>query len=128
MAVSKHLILPCLEFKVVVLIIIGLFCVSGTVLAESITSKGYGPYDHIFPQIDISRDQQKCSVSINGTCPLYIALMMSFGDEFDSRGVIPGVQMAIQHINDDPSMLPGYSLHYVLKATQVRVYSFILLI
>ena len=86
-----------------------------------------GPYDHVYPNTDITRNQLNCSVSKNitcsesknGTCSLYIALMMSFGGEYDSRGVIPGVQLAIDQINKDPKILPGYCLHYVLKATKV---------
>ena len=67
----------------------------------------YNPYDHVYPYVDIGYDQQNCSVTENGTCPLYIALMMSFGGEFDSSSVIPGVQMAIDQINSDPTMLSG---------------------
>ena len=79
----------------------------------------FGPYDDIYPFIDIARDQQRCSPIENGTCPLYISLMVSFGGEFNGRGVIGGVQMALDEINRDPTMLPGYSLHYTLKTTEV---------
>ena len=78
-----------------------------------------GPYKEIYPSVDITQDQQNCSVAENGTCPLYVALMVSFGGEFDSSGVIPGVQMAIDQINNDPTVLPGYTLHYTLTATRV---------
>ena len=82
-----------------------------------------GPYKEIYPYVDITRDQQRCvpdpAAGANGTCPLYIALMMSFGGDFVSSGVIPGVQLAINQINSDPSILPGYSLHYTLLDTQV---------
>ena len=96
--------------------------------STSVDSESYsGPYDHVYPYTDITGDQLNCSVSQNitcsesknGTCPLYIALMMSFGGDFDSRGVIPGVQLAIDQINRDPNTLPGYCLHYILKATKV---------
>ena len=79
----------------------------------------YGPYDHIYPFVDITQDQLNCSTTDNGTCPLYIALLVSFGGEFDSSGVVPGVQMALDQINSDPNILPGYTLHYTLKATKV---------
>ena len=88
----------------------------------------YGPYDHVYPNVDIAESQQACSVEVNGSCPLYIALMMSFGGDFDSRAVIPGVQLAIDQINSDPSMLPGYTLHYILKATTVRIVKVYLLL
>ena len=74
----------------------------------------------IFTHTVISQvDQKNCSLIDNGTCPLYIALLVSFGGDYDGRGVIPGVQMAIDQINSDSTMLPGYKLHYILKATQV---------
>ena len=78
-----------------------------------------GPYDDIYPSIDITHDQQTCSVIVNGTCPLYIALMVSFGGEYNGRGNIAGVQMALDEINRDTTMLPGYTLHYTLKKTVV---------
>ena len=85
-----------------------------------------GPYKEIYPYVDITRDQQSCvpdpAAGANGTCPLYIALMMSFGGDFVSSGVIPGVQLAINQINSDPSILPGYTLHYTLLDTQVAMY------
>ena len=79
----------------------------------------YGPYDHVYPYVDITQNRSTCVVSENKTCPLYIALMMSSGGDVDSRGVIPAVQMAIDQINSEPNMLPGYSLHYILKTTKV---------
>ena len=82
-----------------------------------------GPYKEIYPYVDITRDQQSCvpdpAAGVDGTCPLYIALMMSFGGDFVSSGAIPGVQLAINQINSDPSILPGYTLHYTLLDTQV---------
>lgn len=79
----------------------------------------FGPYKDIYPFVDITQDQLKCSIRENGTCPLYIGLMMSFGGEFDSSGVIPGVQLALDQINSDPTTLPGYTLHYTLRDTIV---------
>ena len=84
-----------------------------------------GPYKEIYPYVDITKDQQSCvpepgAADGNGTCPLYIALMMSFGGGFVSSGVIPGVQLAINQINSDPLILPGYTLHYTLVDTQVQ--------
>lgn len=79
----------------------------------------FGPYKDIYPLVDITQDQLNCPRTENGTCPLYIGLMVSFGGEFDSSGVIPGVQLALDQINSDPSMLPGYTLHYTLRDTIV---------
>ena len=83
-----------------------------------------GPYREIYPYTDITQDQQSClpDPATNHTCPLYVAVMLSFGGDFISSGVIPAVQLALNQINSDPSMLPGYSLHYTLTDTQVSLY------
>ena len=80
----------------------------------------FGPYKQVYPVSDLQQDPRNCSVSENGSCPLYIALMMAFGGDYISSGVIPGIQVAIDEINNDPSMLPGYTLHYTLMATKVN--------
>ena len=81
-----------------------------------------GPYIQVYPPVDLSQDQQSCSPqnSSTGTCPLYIGLMMSFGGDYDSSGSIPGVQLALDQINADPNLLPGYTLHYTLLDSKVR--------
>ena len=58
----------------------------------------------------------------NGTLPLYIAFLISFGGDYTSSGAIPGVQVALDQINADPSILPGYTLHYTLSDTNVSVH------
>ena len=80
----------------------------------------FGSYLEVYPQpVNISQSQLSCVPSGNRKCPLYIALMVSFGSEYDSRGVIPGVQLALDQINANPDLLPGYSLHYTLTDSQV---------
>ena len=44
---------------------------------------------------------------------------MSFGGNIDSSGAIPGVRVALDRINNDSNLLPGYSLHYALSDSQV---------
>ena len=96
---------------------------SQIIFVAAVAGQYLGPYKEIYPYVDITRDQQSCvpdpTAGANGTCPLYIALMMSFGGDFVSSGAIPGVQLAINQINSDPSILPGYTLHYTLLDTQV---------
>lgn len=53
------------------------------------------------------------------TTPLYFGLMMSFGGSFRSVGTVPGIQVALDQVNSDPSLLPGYSLHFILTDSQV---------
>ncbi len=54
-----------------------------------------------------------------GTTPLYIGVSLSFGGSFDSSSGVPGVQVALNEINSDPNLLPGYTLHYTLTDSHV---------
>ena len=79
----------------------------------------FGPYEHIYPPADISRDVANCTPSVSDPCPIYLALMFSFGGSFTSSGVVPSMQLAIDQMNLDPTFLPGFRLHYVLMDSQV---------
>ena len=57
-----------------------------------------------------------------GLRPLVFGLIMSFGGNIDSSGAVPGVRVALDRINSDSSLLPGYSLHYALSDSQVYNY------
>ena len=85
-------------------------------------SYNVGPYKHVYPPTNISIDQSSCEpdVSLNKTCPLFIQLIMSFGGSYVSSGVVPGIQIALDHINACPDILPGYTLHYTLQDSDVR--------
>ena len=49
---------------------------------------------------------------------------MSFiGNTFNSSGTVPAVQIALDLINDHPTLLPNYKLHYQLTDSQVSVVS-----
>ena len=54
--------------------------------------------------------------------PLVFGLIMSFGGSFNSSAAIPGVRVALDRINRDTTLLPGYSLHYALSDSQVILY------
>ena len=50
---------------------------------------------------------------------LYFGLMMSLGGTYSSSGGVIGVQVALDEINNDDSLLPGYTLHYTLTDSKV---------
>lgn len=70
------------------------------------------PYLRVYPPVSADEDT-------GGTTSLYFALMMSFGGNLKSSGTIPGVEAALDGINGDPTLLPGYKLHYTLTDSQV---------
>ena len=57
-----------------------------------------------------------------GTKSLYFGLMMSFGGSQKSSGAIPGVQVALDIINNKSrsDILSNYTLHYTLYDSQVN--------
>ena len=57
----------------------------------------------------------------NGTTPLYFALMQSFSGGYVSAGGIPGLMVALDEINRNSTVLPGYSLHYTLSDNAVGI-------
>lgn len=68
------------------------------------------PYLQIYPSVN----------ETNSQIPLYIAVVLSSdGDGFESIGALPGIQIALDYINNEPSLLPGYSLHYTFLDSEV---------
>ena len=55
--------------------------------------------------------------------PLTFALLQSFGGDFNSSGAVAGVQVALDVINNDTTLLPGYTLHYTLTDSQVSTHA-----
>ena len=68
-------------------------------------------YLHIYPPVDENDTRT----------PLYFALLQSFGSEYNGSGSVAGLQVALDRINSDPTLLPGYSLHYTLTDSQVKL-------
>ena len=51
---------------------------------------------------------------------LYFSLMVSGAAGQNTSGVVPAVERALQDINNDSSVLPGYSLHFT-RVTDTQV-------
>ena len=55
------------------------------------------------------------------TTSLYFGLLQSFGGTYDGSGSIPGIQLALDNINEAQTLLPGYTLQFVLRDSFVSV-------
>ena len=64
----------------------------------------------VYPPEDVTNDSR---------IDLHFGLIMSFGNTFNSSGTVPAVQIALDLINDHPTLLPNYKLHYQLTDSQV---------
>ena len=54
------------------------------------------------------------SASTFGATPIYFSFITSFGRSgYNASDIIPGVDLALEHINNRPDILPGYELGYV---------------
>jgi len=79
----------------------------------------FGVYKHVYPPFNLSQSLEDCTPTENSTCPLFVGAMFSFGSIFNSSGALLGIQIALDQINDNPNMLPGYKLHYAVLDSQV---------
>ena len=52
------------------------------------------------------------SCANNERTPLYFLYITSDGPSYSSAGAIPAVDIALEKINGDPTLLPGYTLNY----------------
>ena len=60
---------------------------------------------------------------LQGRTPLYFSLIQSLGgplSQFDASGSVAGVKIALDRINNDSSLLPGYTLHYTFANSKVQ--------
>ena len=71
----------------------------------------YDPSGHIYPW-PLPADRKA----------IFFSLIVSFGENFNSSGVVPGVNVALDIINsNDSNLLNGYSLHYILSDSKVAL-------
>ena len=72
--------------------------------------------------VTVSRPQQDSLLpytypeeTLPNTTTLTFGLMQSFGGTYNGSGSIPGVQLALDNINQAQELLPGYTLRFVLR-------------
>ena len=77
----------------------------------------YDPADYL----EVYPDPRDPAV-LRGRTPLHFALIQSLGGQFDGSGAVAGVKVALDRINNDTTLLPGYTLHYILADGMVSFY------
>lgn len=85
--------------------------------ASVLQSLSYDPDDYL----EVYPDPRDPEVLKERT-PLYFGLIQSLGgplSQFDASGSVAGVKIALDRINNDSSLLPGYSLHYTFADSKV---------
>ncbi len=78
------------------------------------SSLSYDPGDYL----EVYPDPTDQNI-LQGRTPLHFILMQGLGGQFGSGGVVAGVKVALDSINSDTSLLPGYTLHYTFADSQV---------
>lgn len=96
------------------------------VLVSLAATERVGVYREIYPPLNDNDSlaplhyyNRNCTPE--DTCPLFFTFLISFGGLYTSNGGLPGVQVALDEINNDSSILPGYTLHYSLHDSNVSV-------
>ena len=83
---------------------------AATVVAVALlrTERSFAQREIIYPPVNSSDTRT----------PLYFSLIQSFGQYISLHSMV-GLQVALDFINADENLLPGYSLHYVFTAALV---------
>ena len=84
-------------------------------LSLSLTT--YNEYLEVYPDPTDSNFLQ-------GRIPIYFGLIQSLGGPlslYDGSGSVAGVKVALDKINKDTTILPGYTLHYTFTDSKVRI-------
>lgn len=59
-------------------------------------------------------------VGRDGKIPIYLGGFFTLGGNWDGSGILPVVEMALEHVNNRPDLLADYELRMVWNDTQVR--------
>ena len=87
------------------------------IFAGGVQPLSYDPDDYL----EVYPDPRDPEV-LQGRTPLHFALIQSLGgqySQFNASGALAGVKVALDWINNDSSLLPGYTLHYTVANSQV---------
>ena len=79
-----------------------------------VESLSYDPADYL----EVYPDPTDPEV-LQGRTPLYFSHIVSLEGQYVSDGTVPGVKVAVDRINNDTSLLHGYTLHYTLADDKV---------
>ena len=88
-----------------------------TLLHHGVYSLSYDPANYL----EVYPDPTDPEV-LKGRTPLHFALLQSLGrppSMFDGSGSVAGVKVALDRINNDSSLLPGYTLHFTFSDSGV---------
>ena len=86
------------------------------VLLVSLRASGAPSLEEVrYPPVDES----------DGRTPLYFSLIQSFSGQYISAYSLVGLELALDLINNDTALIPGYSLHYVFTDAPVSLRTFI---
>ena len=83
-------------------------------LCLATSSIDYNPEDYL----EVYPDPTDPEV-LRGRKPLHFALIQGLGEQFEASGSVAGVKVALDRINNDSSLLPGYTLHYTFTDSKV---------
>ena len=87
-------------------------------LCLAASSIGYNPKDYL----EVYPDPTDPEV-LRGRKPLHFALIQSLQGQVNGSGIVAGVKVALDRINNDSSLLPGYTLHYTFTDSMVSYYA-----
>ncbi len=75
--------------------------------------------EYYLPSTTASTATSDVQVTSDTRIPLYLSAYFTLGGAWDGSGILPAVEMALDHINENADVLPGYELKMVWNDTRV---------